>query len=68
MDKLFLYRSLIVALVVCLLIWDGVQLLIRSANAMPQQHKQLVLTAALLWIISVLVKQNRNDDDWAGQF
>jgi len=68
MDKLILFRTLIVAFMFCLLIWDGLQLLTHTAGALPQQHKQLLLTCALLWIASVLMNQNSNDDDWAGQF
>jgi hypothetical protein len=68
MDKLFLFRTLIVAFMFCLLIWDGSQLLTHSAGTFPQQHKQLLLTCALLWIATVFMNQNSNDDDWAGQF
>jgi hypothetical protein len=68
MDKLFLFRTLIVALMTCLLIWDGLRLLTRSGDSLPQQHKDILLTCALLWIVSVFVNQNSNDDDWAGQF
>ncbi len=68
MNKLFLFRTLIVTLMICLLIYDGLQFLAHAANAFPQQHKQVLLTCALLWIASVLISQNSNDDDWAGQF
>jgi hypothetical protein len=68
MNKLFLFCTLIVVLMICLLIWDGLQLLTRSLNSFPEQHKQLLLTCTLLWIVFVFINQNSNDDDWAGQF
>jgi len=67
MDKLFLFRTLIVSLMICLLAWDGLQILIHSANSLPEQHKQVLLTGALLWISSAFINQRSNDDDWAGQ-
>lgn len=65
MDKLFLFRTLIAAFMLCLFVWDGLQLLAGQAPYMP--HRDFLLTAALLWIISVFVDLNNKDDDWAGQ-
>ena len=67
MDKLFLFRTLIFSLMICLLARDGLRILIHSANDLPGQHKQVLLMAALLWISSALINQRSNDDDWAGQ-
>ncbi len=65
MDKLFLFRTLIVALMICLLAWDGLLWLNRHSPALPD--RDLLLTCALLWIVTVLFPQN-SDDDWAGEF
>jgi hypothetical protein len=64
-NKLFLFRTLIAALMLCLLAWDGVLWLTRQTPTWP--HRDLLLTGALLWIFSVFFPQN-SDDDWAGQF
>ncbi len=65
MDKLFLFWTLIVALVLCLLLWDVTLWLTRHTQ--PLAHRDVLLTCALLWIVSVFFPQN-SDDDWAGQF
>jgi hypothetical protein len=61
MNKLFVFRTLIAALVLCLLLWDVAISL--SSQKHPWPHRELLLTAALLWIISVFFPQN-SDDDW----
>ena len=66
-DKLFLFRTLIVSMMICLLIFDGLRIMTHSANPFPEQHKELLLTATLLWIASVFINQGSNDDDWAGE-
>jgi len=66
MDKLFLFRTLIAALMLVLLVWDVLILLTRQTKPWP--HRELLLNCALLWIITVFFPQKSNDDDWAGQF
>jgi len=66
--KLFLFRTLIVSLMICLLIFDGLRIMMRSTSAFPEYHKELLLMGALLWIMSVFIDQGSNDDDWAGEF
>jgi hypothetical protein len=68
MDKLFLFRTLVAALMVSLLVFDGLPLLIHPANAVPEQHKEVLLTGALLWIATTFFNQGSNRGDWAGQF
>lgn len=65
MDKLDLLRTLIVALMIVLLVWDGLLWLMRQAPLLV--HRDFLLTAFLLWFLTLFVNQNR-DDDWAGQF
>jgi hypothetical protein len=60
MDKLFVFRVLIIAVLVCLLLWD-VALWLNGAGQ-PWPHRNTFLTCALLWIISVFFPQNSNDD------
>jgi hypothetical protein len=67
MNKLCLFRMLIVSFLVCLIIWDGLGLLFNSTHTLPVQHRQLFLVGAFLWIAAVFINQNSNDDDWAGQ-
>ncbi|EHQ28834.1 hypothetical protein [Mucilaginibacter paludis] len=68
MKKTAVLRIIIVLLMFCLLAWDSLMVLTGSANQLPEQHKQLLLTAFLLWLVTTMFNQNRNDDDWAGQF
>lgn len=68
MDKLFLFRTLIISLMICLVVFDGLQIMIHLANAFPEQHKKLLLTGALLWGISLLINQGNNEEDWAGEY
>lgn len=65
MDKLFLFRALVTAFIVVLLVWDGLLWLTRQAPLLA--HRDLLLTGLLLWFITLFVNQNR-DDDWAGQY
>lgn len=51
-----------------LLIWDGLRILRYPSGNLPEQEKDLLLTATLLWIITAFVSQRSNDDDWAGKF
>lgn len=65
MDKLFLFRTLIITLLLCLLVWDG--LLLISGNAQRLPHRDFLLTGTLLWFVTLFFNRN-SDDDWAGQF
>ena len=67
MDKFFLFRTLIVSMMICLLIFDVLRIVSHSADAFPEQHKEPLLTGTLLWIVSVIVNRGSNDDDWAGE-
>lgn len=67
MNKLLLFRTFIVASLLCLLAWDGIRLLTdHSPYELPAQHREILLTCALLWFGTVLAAKN-SDDDWAGQ-
>ena len=67
MEKLSLFHSFILSVIVCLLLFDGLRLLTNPADTLPLQHKEMLLTAALFWIASTMINQQRNDDDLAGQ-
>ncbi|NOW96416.1 hypothetical protein [Mucilaginibacter sp. SG564] len=54
-------------MMICLLIFDVLRIVSHSADAFPEQHKELLLTGTLLWIVSVIVNRGSNDDDWAGE-
>jgi hypothetical protein len=67
-NKLLLLRALIVALLFCLMAWDGIRLLTNhSFGDLPERHREILLAGALLWFVTVLAAKN-SDDDWAGQF
>ena len=59
-------RMLILALLFLLIIWDVLMLFINKQDHLSENHRQVLLTGILLWISSLFLKQNR-DDDWAGQ-
>ena len=63
-DKLLFFRTLIIAVMVCLLAWDAILVLTGQELIVPPQN--LLLTCLLLWILSLFFPQN-SDDDWAGQ-
>ena len=63
-DKLLLFRTLIIAVMVCLLAWDAILVLTGQELIVPPQN--LLLTCLLLWILSLFFPQN-SDDDRAGQ-
>jgi hypothetical protein len=67
MSKVELFRSLLFAALVCLLLWDGLLWMTDPVHRLPAGHKQLLLTGTLLWFTLVLSGRNR-DDDWAGEF
>jgi hypothetical protein len=68
MNKLWMIRTLIMALLFCLLAWDAIRLLANHAfGNLPEQHREILLIGALLWFVTVLAANDR-DDDWAGQF
>lgn len=63
--KLNLFRTVIVVLLMCLLIWDI--MLWFSCHARSFEHRNTLLTVALLWFVSLLFPQ-KTDDDWAANF
>ena len=64
-DKIYLFRALIAWLMLCLLIWDGLVWL--GGHARFLVHRDLLLTGALLWLVSAFPPQ-QSGDDWAGQY
>jgi hypothetical protein len=67
MDKLSLFKTVTLSVIICLLLSDGLRLMAYPAHTLSQPHKDILLTAALLWIASAFINQRSNDDDWAGQ-
>jgi len=66
MEKIFLFRTMLVALLVCILLWDVLLWITHHTTWLP--HKDLLLAGALLWIITILLPQKSDDDNWAGEF
>ena len=67
MNKLELTKPLLITVLLCLLVWDGMQYLVGHQPAIPQSHKELLATGTLLWFITLFFTKNR-DDDLAGQW
>jgi hypothetical protein len=67
MNKVWLYKQIIIAATIVLLLCDLAFWVIIQHRTLPSMHRQLLLSGVLLWIVSVLAGKNR-DDDWAGQF
>ena len=66
-EKIGFYGSLLFSLLFCVLLFDSIQLLTGSIHQIPGSHRQVLLTGLLLWIVSLFLGSDR-DDDWAGQF
>ena len=66
MNKPDQFRILILALLFLMIIYDVLMLCLNKQNHWLENNKQVLLTGILLWISSLFLKQNR-DDDWAGQ-
>ena len=67
MNKLELTKPLLITVLLCLLVWDGMQYLIGHQPTIPQSHKELLAIGTLLWFITLFFTKNR-DDDLAGQW
>ncbi len=65
-DKLFLFRRVIVAVMICLLIWDGLFAVTQHLQVLP--HRDLLLTGALIWVATLFLPQNSDDDNWVGGY
>lgn len=48
MNKVELFRSLLFAALVCLLLWDGLSWMTDPVHRLPAGHKQLLFTVTLL--------------------
>lgn len=66
MNKLEMTRLIIIVLMLCLLVADSIMLVAGWHSALPNSHKQVLLTGLLLWFITLFFNRNR-DDDWVGQ-
>jgi hypothetical protein len=66
-NKFDLLRSLLFAALLCMLIWGAFFWLTNQAHHIPEAYKEVLLTGFLLWLISVFLNANK-DDDWAGEF
>jgi hypothetical protein len=67
MNKLELAKTLLITVLLCLLVWDGLQYVAGRYQAIPQSHKELIATGTLLWFATLFFTKN-SDDDWAGQW
>jgi len=50
-----LFRTFILALMMCLMIWDILQYISHSGQQWPEQHRELLAMGALLWIVSIFI-------------
>ncbi|TSJ36531.1 hypothetical protein FO440_22130 [Mucilaginibacter corticis] len=64
-DKVYILRLLLLAVVMGVLCLDTILLL--TGHGHQLEHRNTLLTCALLWFASLFYTRN-SDDDWAGQF
>ena len=64
-NKIFLFRSMLIAAVLGILFFDT--LICMTGHGQQFEHRNALLTCALLWFASLFYTQN-SDDDWAGEF
>ncbi|HVV53987.1 MAG TPA: hypothetical protein VHC47_01610 [Mucilaginibacter sp.] len=67
MNKTIVFRSLLLAALICLMLWDGMLWLTGTDGTLPEQHREILLTGFLVWFASLFLNPG-SDDDWAGQF
>ena len=67
MNKIGLIRSLLFAVLVCLLCWYAVLWLTDPFHRLPEHYREILLTGCLLWFATLFLDVDR-DDDWAGEF
>jgi len=63
-NKIFIFRSLLFAVAVCILLFDMILWL--TGQGKQLEHRNALLTCLLLWFASLFHPQN-SDDDWAGE-
>ena len=61
MNKIWLFRSILLTLLAFLLFWDVMMCLGHDLPSL--EHRDFLLAGALLWIASMFFPQKR-DDDW----
>ena len=66
-EKIGFYGSLLFSALFCVLLYDAVLLIAGRMHQIPGSHREVLLTGLLLWVVSLLLGSDR-DDDWAGQF
>jgi len=66
-NKIDLFRSILFSALLCLLLWDGFLWVISTSHQLPEHHRIILLTGLLVWLITIPLNRN-SDDDWAGQF
>ncbi|MEO7215567.1 hypothetical protein [Mucilaginibacter sp.] len=67
-NKGFLITAFVIALLLVSICWELCLFIMSPDHRLAELPKQLMLGAALLWIVTVLFSQNQDDDDWAGQY
>ena len=65
-EKIGFYGSLLFSLLFCVLLFDSILLLPGKIHHIPGSHRQVLLIGLLLWVVSLFLGSDR-DDDLAGQ-
>jgi hypothetical protein len=65
-ENIGFYGSLLFSLLFCVLLFDSILLLTGKIHHIPVSHRQVLLIGLLLWVVSLFLGSDR-DDDLAGQ-
>lgn len=65
-ENIGFYSSLLFSLLFCVLLFDSILLLTGKIHHIPGSHRQVMLIGLLLWVVSLFLGSDR-DDDLAGQ-
>jgi hypothetical protein len=60
-----LIKILIVTLLLISIFWELALFVTSPGHRLAELPKQIVLSAMLFWTVSIFLKQNQDDDDWA---
>ncbi|HEX3383762.1 MAG TPA: hypothetical protein VHS53_01170 [Mucilaginibacter sp.] len=64
-NKAILFKAFVLALVAVSMIWELVTFINAGGHRFGELSRDILLSAAMFGIVSLLFKQQPNDDDWA---
>jgi hypothetical protein len=64
-NKAILFKAFVLALVAVSMIWELVTFINAGGQRFGELSRDILLSVAMFGIVSLLFKQQPNDDDWA---